>query len=164
MSIANRILGLFQLYPISEPVGSYEEMTRAIRVRYYRTVCPAEIGRTLDPPGLVANLLSYSHICKKNKWPVIIVRPELKRATWGVTIMLPSRAVLDIAVSPSRLVDKLYCEARVDHEGLFNECQVISVMSHSYHVYQGLTLSAGETLAWCMAEALGQHMGAISNA
>jgi hypothetical protein len=164
MSIANRILGLFQSYPISEPVGSYEEMTRAIRVRYYRTVCPAEIGRTLDPPDLARNLLSYSHICKRNKWPFIILRPELDRATWGVTIMLPPRSFLDIATNPSKLVDKLYTEAQVDHKGLFNECQVVSMMSQYYHVYQGLTLPAGETLAWCMAEALGQHMGAISNA
>jgi hypothetical protein len=151
-------------HPIGESVGSYAELTRAIQVRYYRTVCPAEIGRTIDPPDLVRNLLTYSHICKKNKWPVIILRPELKRATWGITIMLPSRAFLDIAVNPSKLVDKLYCEARAAHKELLNECRVVSVMSHSYHMYQGLTLPAGETLAWCMAEALGQHTGAMSNA
>jgi hypothetical protein len=151
-------------YPIGESVGSYAELTRAIQVRYYRTVCPAEIGRTIDPPDLVRNLLTYSHICKKNKWPVIILRPELKRATWGITIMLPSRAFLDIAVNPWELVDRICREVRGARGDLFKECKVISIISNSYHVYQGLTLPAGETLAWCMADALGLYTGAISNA
>jgi hypothetical protein len=151
-------------YPIGEPVGSHEELARAIRVRYYRTVCPAEIGRTIDPPDLTRNILSYSHTCNRNNWPVIIVRPESGRITWGVTIMLPPRALLDITVNPSVLVDRIYGDVRAAHEDLFNELRIVSVMSHSYNVYQCLTLPAGETLAWCMADALGRHTGAMSNA
>lgn len=151
-------------FPIVEPVGSCEELSRALRVRYYRTVCAAEVGRTIDPPRLVKNLFVYSGICKHNRWSVIILRPELNRPTWGVAVMLPPRSVLERDANPSTLVDEIYTEIRTYNKDIFKDNKIISVMNHSYHMYQGLTLPAGETLAFRMADVLGWHTGAIHNA
>jgi hypothetical protein len=151
-------------FPIVEAVGSHDELARALRVRYYRTVCPAEIGRTFDPPDLMRNFLIYSRTCKERKWPVVILRPELKRVSWGVVVMLPSRALLDITVNPSKLVDKIYSDIIKCNENDFKSCGFVHIVDHSYHAYQGLTLKAGEILAFHMADRLGRYTGALSNA
>lgn len=149
---------------IVEAVGSHDELARALRVRYYRTACPAEIGRTLDPPDLSRNLLIYSSACKEKRWPLVVLRPELERTTWGVMIMLPPRAFLDIDVNPSKLAHETYTEARAVYKDIFTGCRLVSVVGNSYHVYQGLTIKAGEVLAFHMSDVLCRHTGAISDA
>jgi hypothetical protein len=144
---------------ISEAVGSPAELARALRVRYYRTVCPAEIGRTVDPPALAQNILHYSNVCRDKRWPVVIMRPELKRVTWGVLVMHPTRAVLAGAVNPSRLVDKVYSDIISCYDSVFNGCGSVHIVDYNYHVYQGLTLKAGEILAFRLADGLCAAMG-----
>jgi hypothetical protein len=143
---------------IAEAVGSPAELARALRVRYYRTVCPAEIGKTIDRPALVKNILYYSNVCKDNRWPVVIMRPELKRVTWGVLVMHPTRAVLARDVSPSRLVDKIYSDIISRHRSTFKSCGFIHVVDYPYHMYQGLTIGAAEILAFRMADDLSTAM------
>jgi hypothetical protein len=145
-------------FPIPESVGSREELARAVRVRYYRTSCPAEVGKTIDPPDLARNIHKYSVICFDNRWPVVILRPESGRSTWGVVAMHPPRATLEIGVNPAKLIDKIYGETLARHEEAFNGCGFIHIKDRTYHMYQGLTLRAGEILAFHLADSLSLHM------
>lgn len=158
MNLNSNIKACNEPHIISEAVGSPAELARALRVRYYRTVCPAEIGKTVDPPVLVRNILNYFNVCKEKRWPVVVMRPELKRTAWGVLVMHPPRAALGKAVIPSKLVDEIYGEIIACYDSTFNACGFVHIVSSTYHSYQGLNFKAAEILAFRMADDLGAAM------
>lgn len=152
-------------FPITEAVGSPGELARALRVRYYRTVHPTEIGnRKPDPPALVANLRKYSETCTDQNWPVIILRPELNRHTWGVVVMLPSRAQLTHRGNPGDIVDYIYGGIRMLHKEKFADVCVVCVTGESYRMYQGMPLASAEIMAFGLADMLGRKMAVKSHA
>lgn len=142
--------------PIAEAVGSPQEFNRALHMRYYRSVCPA--GNNPDPPELADSIRRYSCVCVDNRWPIIVLRPELGRLTWSVLAYHPDRRSIPAGVNPGRLVERIYAETFASHREIFRGFVPTHITGANFSIYQGFPIRAAETLAWCLADGLGREM------
>lgn len=141
---------------VAEPVGSPAELARAVRLRYFRTSHPFIPGRNPDPRCLLSNLHIYFDICESNNWPVVIIRPEHGRATWGIVAQHPPARSLPLP--PGAIIDRLHIDILNRKPGVFSGCKIVYIISVCYNMIQGLTLPAAEYMAFGLADGLSRLM------
>lgn len=139
---------------VAEPIGSAMELTRALRLRYYRSAFPTETQphNLADPQPLINNIRSYYNICLDRNWPMVMLRPEKGRDTWRVYVQHPPRKSL-----PGRareIIDALHLDIMRDKHSLYKDLCVVYTVADGYTMIESLTLRAGEYMAFRMADEL----------